>query len=85
MLIERPADPDALMYLWERFQEIGAMRGAGFSGVAPITWADIHFYQLATGVQLAPWERRVIQRLDQAYRAELSGSDEPGKEKRHGS
>jgi hypothetical protein len=73
-----PPFPEALEYLWNVFLRLSARRGSGGFGVAPITWADIDAFVRHSGIQLAPFEVRLIEDLDNLYRAAISRPKEQG-------
>lgn len=58
-----PPFPEAVRYLWDAFWRIRSRRGAG-----PLTLGEIADFIRLTGVQLAPWEVEIIERLDNAWR-----------------
>lgn len=64
-----PELPGALIYLWRAFCRLSARRSAGFAA-NPIAWVDIDAFMRCTGTALAPWEIRLIEDLDDLYRAE---------------
>lgn len=64
-----PMPPNSVPVITERLTEIGLTEAAGM-GVGPISWAAIAGWQAATGVDLAPWEARLIRRLSVEYLAE---------------
>ncbi|MBG6222802.1 MULTISPECIES: hypothetical protein [unclassified Janthinobacterium] len=43
---------------------------AGGMGAVPVTFAEMAAWQLATGVDLEPWEARLLRRLSADYVAE---------------
>jgi len=67
--IEPPMPPNPAPHIVERLLEMGMSQAAGM-GVAPLSWAEIVAWQVATMVRLAPWEARLIRRLSSAYIAE---------------
>lgn len=66
-----PLSP-ALIYLWQAFLRLSARRGSNGFAVSPISWPDIDAFVRHSGMRLAPWEVRVIEDLDNLYRAELN-------------
>ena len=64
-----PDLPDALLYVWSAFCRLSARRSAGFSA-NPISFVEIDAFIRRAGVVLAPWEIRLIEDLDDLYRAE---------------
>lgn len=57
----------ALDYLWQTYHRLRRRKGAGFSGPEPVTWSDIDAYARRAGIRLAPWEVRIIERIDDLY------------------
>jgi hypothetical protein len=66
-----PPLPEALIYLWHAFCRLSARRGSGFS-VSPISWSDIDAFVRNAGMKLAPWEIRILEDIDDLYRASLA-------------
>ena len=62
-----PLFPRALSYLWQAYIRLRRRAQSGFSGAQPIGWQDIDAFVQRTGLDLAPWEIRVIERLDDIY------------------
>lgn len=77
MLVDRPDDPTALLYLWEYFWDIG--RSSNGFGPVPMSWSDIVNWQIARRVQLSDDEIRVIRMLDGVY-MEVARDAKPKKE-----
>lgn len=50
---------------------------AGGMGAAPVTFAEMAAWQLATGVDLEPWEARLLRRLSSDYVAESHQASKP--------
>jgi hypothetical protein len=65
--IRMPPNPLPHIVAW--FVEIGISEAAGM-GAAPLSWGAINAWQLATGINLSPWEARLIRRLSTEYLAE---------------
>jgi hypothetical protein len=61
--------PNPLPHIVTRFIEIGMSESNGM-GSSPLSWREINEWQRATGVELAPWEARLIRRLSSQYLAE---------------
>lgn len=59
----------ALAHVWGAFGRLSARRGSGF-GISPIGFADIEAFTRLTGARLSPWEVRLIEQLDDLFRAE---------------
>lgn len=70
-LLNQPKMPPAMAYIWAWWRELDQTRGAGGMSVAPLTRHDIHAWEHDEGQSLEPWERRLIIRLDAAWRASL--------------
>lgn len=61
--------PNPMPHIMDRLVEIGMTEAAGM-GVVPLSWREINEWQRATGVDLAPWEARLLRRLSAEYIAE---------------
>lgn len=61
--------PNSAPHIIERLIEIGLTEAAGM-GVAPISWQSINAWRQLTGVDLPPWEARLLRALSVAYVAE---------------
>lgn len=61
--------PNPAPALFDRLVEIGLNEVAGM-GVAPISWQTIDAWCNRTGVDLPPWEARLLRKLSIAYVAE---------------
>ena len=58
--------PQAVITLWQMYQEIRSGVAPGMMGAAPITWQDFAAYQQCIGLELDDWtitQLRVIDRL----------------------
>ncbi|TPL40699.1 hypothetical protein [Mesorhizobium sp. B2-4-6] len=66
-----PSFPTEVDYLWRAFHRLSARRGSTGFGPAAISWFDLDAFQRFTGASFAPWEVETLERLDQAYMAEL--------------
>lgn len=64
--------PAALDYLWIVFSRLHARRGGTGFSLNPISWTDIDAFLRTSGVRLVPWEIRLIEELDDLFRASLS-------------
>jgi hypothetical protein len=73
-----PPFPEALAYLWNVFLRLSARRGSGGFGVAPITWPDIDAFVRHSKIEIAPWEIRILEDLDNLYRAAITKPKEQG-------
>lgn len=58
--------PDPAPHITARLSEIGLCEAAGM-GVVPLSWQTIDAWARLTGVQLAPWEARLIRKLSSDY------------------
>lgn len=67
-----PPMPEALAYLWQAFLRLSGRRAVNGFAVAPISWSDIDAFVRYSGLRLAPWEVRLIEELDDLFRAEHS-------------
>jgi hypothetical protein len=61
--------PNPMPHVIGRLIEIGLVGSTGM-GSAPLTWLEIDAWQRLSGVQLGPWEARLIRALSTAYIAE---------------
>lgn len=61
--------PNPLPHMLSRLIDIGLSEPAGM-GAAPISWVTIDAWQRATGVDLEPWEARLLRTLSREYVAE---------------
>lgn len=64
-----PMPPNRAPHIIARLMEIGINEAAGM-GVVPISWREMDAWCSRTGVDLDPWEARLIRRLSAAYVAE---------------
>ena len=60
-----------LGYLWE----VGPTMVAGM-GAGPVTHQELRAWQANSGIQLQPWEARILRRLSIDYLAEMSRADQ---------
>lgn len=67
-----PPFPSALGYVWTAFSRLSARRGSNGFSINPIGWPDIEAFLRLSGQRLAPWEIRLIEQLDDLYRAETN-------------
>lgn len=65
--IRMPPNPLPHFVAW--FVEIGISESKGM-GASPLSWREINEWQRATGVELSPWEAKLIRRLSTEYLAE---------------
>ena len=61
--------PNPMPHLIGHLMEIGLSEAAGM-GAAPLSWLTIDVWQRITGVELSPWEARLIRKLSVEYLAE---------------
>lgn len=61
--------PNPLPHIVDRLVEMGMTEAAGM-GAVPLGWPTIVAWQHATGVELSPWEGRLIRKLSAEYLAE---------------
>lgn len=64
-----PMPPNPAPHIVDRLVEIGMSEAAGM-GVAPLSWREIDAWCARTGVDLEPWEGRLLRRLSSEYIAE---------------
>lgn len=65
--LDGPDFPDELALVWRRFVELSAYRRAGFNGPERLNPSDMLAHALLLQDWPAPWEVRVLQRLDNAF------------------
>ena len=65
--VKMPSNPLPSVIGW--LLEIGLAEAAGM-GTVPIGWSTIDAWQRTTGVQLAPWQARLLRHLSTEYVAE---------------
>jgi hypothetical protein len=61
-----PMPPNPAPHITEWLVEMGLSEAAGM-GVAPLSWTTIDAWCRRTGIDLSPWEARLIRRLSQDY------------------
>ncbi|QQV79064.1 hypothetical protein H5J25_13870 [Sphingomonas aliaeris] len=66
--------PNPLPHIVDRLVEIGLNEQAGM-GVAPLSWSTIDAWTRLTGIDLMPWEVRLIRSLSVAYLSEGSRAE----------
>ncbi|WP_404711483.1 hypothetical protein [Sphingomonas sp. MMS24-J13] len=64
--IKPPLPPTSMPHIASRLMEIGPTQPAGM-GVAPLSWSEINAWCDRTGIEIAPWEARLIRRLSVEY------------------
>ncbi|MEG3089498.1 phage tail assembly chaperone [Sphingomonas sp. PB4P5] len=64
-----PMPPNPMPHMITRLVEIGLSESNGM-GASPLSWREINEWQQAAGVDLAPWEARLMRTLSLAYLAE---------------
>lgn len=64
-----PMPPNPAPHILSRLIEIGLTEANGM-GASPLSWREIRAWQEATGVELPPWEARLIRHLSTAYLSE---------------
>ncbi len=78
----RAGDPEAVLrlyhgpklpvlgaYLWGWWLDLCATRPATGMGISPLSRGEIQAWEVDEAVDLTPWERRTVLRLDAAFRA----------------
>lgn len=65
-----PAIPGEGAYLVAHLLEVGPV-SASAAGSSPVSWTDLQAWQQQIGVELQPWETRMLRSLSTAYAAEL--------------
>jgi len=71
-LAEAPELPEDGIHVWMYFCELSAERGGGM-GPNPISSRDIQAWHELNGIQLEPWEVRLIKRLDREFLSREDG------------
>lgn len=61
--------PNPLPGVINRLMDMGLSEAAGM-GVAPLSWLTIEAYQRTMGLDLPPWETKLIRQLSTEYVAE---------------
>ena len=59
--------PKALAYLYQTFWRIRRRKGGTGFGISPLEWTDLAAFTQETGMHLVPWEREIIEKLDDLY------------------
>lgn len=67
-----PSPPNPAPYLTDWLFEIGPMTGGDVIG-----WLDLTAWQRITGIELTPWEARLIRRLSGEYALECLAARKP--------
>lgn len=67
---------DAGRYLIDYLYEFGPSMPAGM-GSGPVTFAEMEAWERKAGVELAPWEARLLRRLSGDYLAESHRATKP--------
>ena len=67
-MLEGPALPTALEYLWEWYQELRRGLGAGLEGIAPLSWVTLDAWARRTGRDPEPHEADALFSLDAVTR-----------------
>lgn len=66
-----PQLPPLAQHLWLLWLDLCSTRSSNGFGLNPLTRHDLHAWEADEGGRLDPWERRVLFRIDAAYRASL--------------
>ena len=72
--LDMPDVEPAFLFLLETLMEAGPTSTAGM-GPVPLTWADIGAWEHSTGVELQPWESRLVRILSAEYLAQAQASE----------
>lgn len=77
---EPPMPPvdDEFEYLLSALFEAGPTSTDGM-GRGALKWSDLMAWQQATGIELRPWELRIVRRLSGDYLAELVAAEKPSR------
>lgn len=62
-----PELPLDFAHVWNAFIELHQARGSSGFGPDPISHLEIAAYRAVTGIDLSPWEVKVIRALDTVY------------------
>lgn len=65
-------EPDVL-YLVDTLLDAGPTSAAGM-GFVPVTWTDLEAWSRVTGIELLPWEARLVRQLSAEWLAETDRS-----------
>jgi len=65
-----------LFYLVEYLWEAGASLSTGMGSV-PLTWQELKAWQEQTGIELQPWELRIIRKASQEYVVQAQEAHKP--------
>lgn len=68
--------PNPAPHFIDRLVEIGLTESTGMGG-APLSWGSIAGWQSVVGIELQPWEARLIRKLSVEYLAENRRAEEP--------
>lgn len=71
-----PIPPNSLKYLTDWLFEIGPCVAAGM-GAGAIGWRDLAAWQDLTGIELMPWEARLLRTLSRAFVDQSWRSEKP--------
>lgn len=63
---DRPAVPEAGVFLWRAFLELDGTRSFGANGPSPISFAEVEAWARLNGYPLRPWHVAVIRAMDSA-------------------
>lgn len=77
---EHPDMPELapeLTYLLETLMEAGPTSTAGM-GPVPLTWADLAAWEWGTGIELQPWESRLLRVLSAEYLVQSQAAEKFG-------
>jgi hypothetical protein len=67
---------DEAEYLVEHLWEVGPTMAAG-AGAGPVTFQEMTAWQEMTGVDLEPWEARILRQLSLDYLSESHKAESP--------
>lgn len=62
-------------HLVEMLLEAGPVQSSGM-GVGAITWGELESWQRQTGLQLQPWEVRMLRELSRAYAVQIDAAQD---------
>lgn len=65
--LDGPEFPSAMSHIWSAFLDLSQTRGQGFSGPLAITYQEIRCYCDLTGIDMTPYEVKLVKRLDVIY------------------
>lgn len=56
-----------MLYLWQTYQRLRRRKGGNGFSASPLEWPDFGWFIQINRARLAPWEIRMIERLDDLF------------------